>query len=157
MIDHAIAYAATAHAGQRRKYRAVPYICHPIHVMEIVATVTDDEDMWAAAVLHDVLEDCPYTEEQLWGEFGPVITRMVVGMTKVEVLGNRAVRKASERDRLSLESPEVQTIKVADLIANRGSIVKFDPHFAPTFLKEMDQLLDVLTEADVRLLMRASS
>lgn len=156
-IDSAIAFAATAHAGQRRRYRSVPYIVHPIHVMEIVATVTDDEDMWCAAVLHDVLEDCPVSEATIKRRFGKRVTEMVVGMTKVEVPGNRAVRKAAERDRLGACNYEVQTIKVADLISNTGSIVKYDPKFAEIFLREKEQLLAVLTEADFRLLIRAGA
>lgn len=151
MIDSAIAFAATAHAGQRRKYRAVPYIVHPLHVMEIVATVTDNENMWTAAVLHDVLEDTPVSVQTIERRFGPDVTQMVVGMTKVEVPGNRAIRKAAERDRLAAEPPEVQTIKVADLIANSYSIIKYDPAFAPLYIGESWELLAVLTEADQRL------
>ena len=155
MIDSAIAFAATAHAGQRRKYRAVPYIVHPLHVMEIVATVTDREDMWTAAVLHDVIEDTPVTARELERRFGPDVTAMVVGLTKVDVPGNRAARKAAERERLSKESPEVQTIKCADLIANSSSIIKFDPDFANTWCSEALLLLDVLNQSDIELWGRA--
>lgn len=155
MIDEAIAFAAKAHAGQRRKYRAVPYIVHPIHVMEILATVTDREDMWTAAVLHDVVEDTPVTADEIEEVFGTSVAAMVVGMTKVNVPGNRAARKAAERDRLAAETAEVHTIKCADVISNGPSILKNDPGFAQTYLEETRLLLPRLDKAHPKLLERA--
>ena len=49
--------AARAHEGQVRKYTGEPYLTHPFAVAGLVRSVTDDEDMVAAAILHDVVED----------------------------------------------------------------------------------------------------
>ncbi len=65
--------------------------------------------------------------------------------------GNRAERKAASRERLSRAAGWVQTIKCADLISNTSSIVQHDPKFAVTYLEEKRLLLDVLTNADSRL------
>ncbi len=55
LVDQAIIFAAKAHAGAVRKGSKVPYIVHPIEAAAIVAGMTDDPEVIAAAVLHDVL------------------------------------------------------------------------------------------------------
>lgn len=149
MIDSAIAFAALAHAGQKRKYTGDPYIVHPIDVMMLVRTVVpDDEEMAAASVLHDVLEDCAVSARAIRGRFGERVGDLVVGLTEVSVEGNRATRKAAEVERLVACHPDVQTIKLADIISNTGTIVQFDPNFAKTYLPEKRQLLCALKLAN---------
>jgi (p)ppGpp synthase/HD superfamily hydrolase len=156
MIDSAIAFAALAHAGQKRKYTFDPYIVHPIEVMSIVRTVEPDrEDMAVAAVLHDVLEDTPVTEREIERRFGAAVLTMVIGLTKVSVEGSRAERKAAELERLALVPAEVQTIKCADLISNMRTVAKFDLDFAQVYLAEKEAVLAVLTKADAGLHKRA--
>ena len=58
MINKAIAFAVKAHEGQPRKGTEIPYIFHPLEVGMIVSRITDDEEVIAAAVLHDTVEDC---------------------------------------------------------------------------------------------------
>ena len=58
MINKAIEFATRAHAGQFRKGTRRPYIVHPIEVGDIVSTMTQDEEIISAAVLHDTIEDC---------------------------------------------------------------------------------------------------
>ena len=58
MINDAMAFAARAHEGQFRKGTRRPYIVHPREVAEIVSTMTDDEEIISAALLHDTIEDC---------------------------------------------------------------------------------------------------
>jgi GTP diphosphokinase / guanosine-3',5'-bis(diphosphate) 3'-diphosphatase len=65
--------------------------------------------------------------------------------------GNRAARKTASRERLALAEGWVQTIKVADLISNTGSIVIHDPDFARVYLREKRLLIDVMVDADRRL------
>lgn len=146
-VDQAIAFAAIAHAGQRRKYTGEPYICHPIEVMQLVALANGEEDLLIAAVLHDVIEDTPVTHREIRRRFGERVEAIVVGLTEVPIDGNRATRKNAERVRLSLESAEVQIIKCADLISNTLSIVEHDPGFARVYLREKTQLLVSMTKA----------
>lgn len=78
LLDHAIIFATKAHSGMTRKGTNVPYIVHPIEAAAIVAAMTDDEEIIAAAVLHDVLEDTDATKDDLLARFGRRITDLVM-------------------------------------------------------------------------------
>lgn len=78
LLDHAIIFATKAHSGTTRKGTNVPYIVHPIEAAAIVSSMTDDEEVIAAAVLHDVLEDTEATEDDLYARFGRRITELVM-------------------------------------------------------------------------------
>jgi hypothetical protein len=62
--------------------------------------------------------------------------------------GNRATRKAIDREHTARAPAEAQTIKLADLISNSKSIMKHDPAFAKTYLEEKRLLLEVMTKGD---------
>ncbi len=82
LIKKALYFSAKAHDGQYRKGGTVPYISHPVFVAFGVQKYTNDEEIVAAALLHDVLEDCvSVTQEILNEEFGANITRMVLEMS----------------------------------------------------------------------------
>ena len=68
MINKAIEFATRAHAGQFRKGTSRPYIVHPIEVGDIVSTMTKDEEIISAAVLHDTIEDCAGVSRELLAE-----------------------------------------------------------------------------------------
>jgi (p)ppGpp synthase/HD superfamily hydrolase len=157
MLDRAIIFAAEAHKGQKRKYTDLPYIIHPIEVMTIVASVDHDENMLVAAVLHDVVEDTPICLGEIMHVFGVGVRNLVAALTDQCTEGNRATRKVAEAQRWARQSPDAQTIKLADLISNTKSIVKHDPKFAKVYLAEKEALLWSLTEGDVRLRMRAQN
>ena len=65
IVAKAICYAAEKHKGQPRKGKTIPFIVHPMEAAAIVSSMTDDPEIIAAAVLHDVLEDTPTTAEEL--------------------------------------------------------------------------------------------
>lgn len=77
LMDRAIIFATRAHSGTYRKGTNIPYIVHPIEAAAIVATMTDDPDMIAAAVLHDVVEDTDATVEEIGFFFNEHIARLV--------------------------------------------------------------------------------
>lgn len=77
LMDRAIIFATRAHSGTYRKGTKIPYIVHPIEAAAIVATMTDDPDMIAAAVLHDVVEDTDATLEEIRFFFNEHIARLV--------------------------------------------------------------------------------
>lgn len=154
-IDRAIAYAATAHAGQRRKYTNDPYITHCIEAMNIVRGAGGSIEMQCAAVLHDTIEDCDATSADIERKFGSDVRYMVVALTDNET-GNRAIRKRLSCERLAAASGEVQTIKYADLISNTSSIAEHDPDFAKVYFKEKAVLLKAMTKGDTALWNRAA-
>jgi (p)ppGpp synthase/HD superfamily hydrolase len=157
LVQKAKAYATRAHEGQVRKYTGVPYIVHPIEVMEIVRTVKHDDTMLAAALLHDVVEDTDCTLDDIRAEFGEDVTSLVADLTDVSELGdgNRQTRKAKDRAHSAGASDSAQTVKLADLINNSLDIVKHDPSFAKVYMVEKFLLLGVLTHGDKILFRRA--
>jgi hypothetical protein len=159
LISRAKAYATLEHKriDQRRKYSNQPYQVHLEAVASIVATVSDDEEMIAAAWLHDVVEDTPATLGDLQKEFGDSTAKLVEHLTDISRPsdGNRVKRKEIDRLHIAQGSERAKTIKLADLIDNCQDITKHDPRFASVYLREMSALLDVLGEGDSRLYKQA--
>lgn len=157
VVKEAESFAREAHGsiGQVRKYTGEPYAVHLAAVADLVSrTPSATEAMVAAAWLHDVLEDVPSVSiDHIEVVFGPEIAAIVLQLTNVSRPedGNRATRKAKDRDHLAQASPEAQTIKLADLLDNASSILAHDRAFAKVFLREMGELLAVLTKGDAEL------
>jgi len=156
LVARAIKFATGKHRDQKR-YGGEPYIVHPIAVAEIVASVGGTEEMIAAAILHDTLEDTETTKLELLETFGANVTNLVIQLTNVFTSKaypgvSRAERKTLEGARLAMISPEAQTIKVADILHNTPGIIKHRPGFAPLWLAERKAWLAVLTKADPKLL-----
>lgn len=143
-------YAAHAAVGQKRKYSGRAYIEHPESVFKIVKTVPHTEEMLAAAWLHDVVEDTHIDHDDIYRIFGPTVKKLVWYLTDISKPedGNRATRKAIDRQHLAEATPEAQTIKLADLIDNTHSIVENDPNFAVVYLREKRLLLEVMDKGD---------
>ncbi len=159
MIDRAIAFAVRMHEGQKRKYSGIPYITHPIGVMEIVSTVDHTQEMLVAAVLHDVVEDCDVEIKDVTLFFGKEISQMVEQLTDISKPedGNRAKRKMMDAIHLSHAWPCVKTIKLADLIHNSSTIINSDPKFAKIYMKEKEVLLTHLKGGDPALMEEAEN
>ena len=152
-------YAISAHSriNQLRKYTFQPYDVHLKAVADLVAMVTDDQEIIAAAWLHDTVEDTPATFEEIEREFGHGVGRLVMDLTDISrpADGNRLTRKEIDRDHTALASPRAKTIKLADLIDNCLDICRHDPKFGALFLQGMVDLLTVLHEGDQRLYRKA--
>lgn len=170
LINAAAALASYAHGSvnQKRKYTNELYIVHPMEVAEIVAGVTNDSHMIAAAWLHDVVEDTPFDLDYI-----EVFLESYAGVSKVQAWivgqyvyelteqskpedGNRAARKRIDRDFLARSSPGAATIKLADLISNTSTICEYDPGFAKIYMQEKRDLLDVLKHGNAQLWARAN-
>ena len=77
MVSKAIVFATKAHEGQFRKATKIPYILHPMECAVIISGMTTDEEMIAAALLHDTVEDCDVTIEDIRREFGSRVAQFV--------------------------------------------------------------------------------
>ena len=122
MISEAMEFAAKAHEGQFRKGTRRPYIVHPREVSAIVSTMTDDEEIIAAAVLHDTIEDCAgVTREMLERQFGPRVAEMVAQESEDKSL-TWEERKGETIRRLRTAPREVQMIGLADKLSNMRDI-----------------------------------
>ena len=82
LVSEAIVFAAKAHDGMRRKKSDVPYILHPMEAAVIVGTMTDDQNLIAAAALHDVVEDAGITIDEIEERFGPRVRELVASETE---------------------------------------------------------------------------
>ena len=156
-VARAIDFAKQAHKDHKRKYTGEPYFNHLWEVMNIVRSVESDDDMLSAALLHDTVEDTATTNDDIKKEFGPRIAKLVDELTDISKPedGNRATRKAIDRNKLAGVSADAQTIKLADLISNSKDIQKNDPKLAKVYMQEKALLLDVLTRGNSSLLKQA--
>lgn len=82
LVSEAIAFAVKAHDGMRRKKSNSPYILHPMEAAVIVGTMTDDQNLIAAAALHDVVEDAGITIEEIEETFGKRVRELVQSETE---------------------------------------------------------------------------
>ena len=82
LVSEAIAFAVKAHDGMRRKKSKSPYILHPMEAAVIVGTMTDDQNLIAAAALHDVVEDAGVAIEEIEEKFGARVRELVASETE---------------------------------------------------------------------------
>src|SRR5688500_3648297 len=81
LVQRAFDFAAAKHEGQTRKAGG-PYIVHPLDAAQTVASLRMDANTVAAALLHDVQEDCGVTTAELTSLFNAEVARLVDGATK---------------------------------------------------------------------------
>ena len=81
-LDEAIAFATQAHSGQVRKMAHTPYILHPMEVAAIIGTMTGDEKVMAAGLLHDTVEDCNVDPREIKRRFGARVSALVQSETE---------------------------------------------------------------------------
>lgn len=145
LLEKAKEFAINAHnsIAHKRKYTNEPYHVHPERVANLVATVTSDPEVIAATWMHDVLEDVApknsdFNADAIRDAFGDRVLQLVLEVTDVSRPedGNRAKRKAIDREHLAQASADGKTIKLADLIDNIIDISQHDPNFAKVFKKE---------------------
>lgn len=158
LVTLAFEYAKAAHAsvGQTRKYSGQDYIVHPLAVLQILVEAGETEqEVLAAALLHDVLEDVwpvnsYYSPDAILQLFGLGVTAYVHELTDEYTKEkypefNRAERKDLEARRISCISDGALRVKLADLIDNSFDITKHDPGFAKVYLQEKGKILSLLT------------
>ncbi len=127
----ALRFATKAHAGQSRT-SGEPFINHLTAVADMLKSIYADEETLTAALLHDTIEDTAVTAAQLKKEFGPVVTRLVEGVTKVEQLEKtfdkqtRNMESVRKMFRTMGRDIRVLFIKLADRLHNMQTL-KFVP------------------------------
>jgi myo-inositol-1(or 4)-monophosphatase len=129
LLDHAIVFAVKAHAGTERRGKGYPYIVHPMEAVEIVATMTADQELLAAAALHDTVEDTEVTVVQIRAEFGERIASLVADESEEMPIGVTEEaswhdRKRSAIDRLSKASLDAKMVALGDKLSNMRAIAR---------------------------------
>lgn len=131
LIHRAYVFAAKAHEGQMRK-SGDPYFIHPVSVASIIAEMNLDTASICAALLHDVIEDTDYEEEDLAAEFGQEVAFLVSGVTKLGKMNfqSREDRQAeSFRKMLLAMSKDIRVllVKLADRLDNMRTMDSMTP------------------------------
>lgn len=110
VFEKAIKFAVEAHGGDFRKGTRTPYIVHPMEAAAIVATMTDDEKVLTAAMLHDTVEDTGTTIEEIRAGFGEEVARLV------------AAESENKRDDLpSAETWKVRKMETLDFLRDHAT------------------------------------
>ena len=112
LVSEAIIFAAKVHDGMRRKKSDVPYILHPMEAAVIVGTLTSDQHVIAAAVLHDVVEDTDITIEEVEERFGSRVRELVGSETE-----NKRTDRPPEETWILRKEESLAMLKNADDVA----------------------------------------
>lgn len=126
IIDRAYIYSAKVHEGQMR-LSGEPYLTHPLEVAYILTDMEFDSVSIAAALLHDVIEDTHATAEEIKDMFGPDVSHIVSGVTKLSSLAfdSSQARQAESIRRMILAMADdirVVLIKLADRLHNMRTL-----------------------------------
>ena len=121
MIKKAAEFAAKAHEGAVRKGSSIPYIVHPYEAAVIVAGLTADPEVIAAALLHDVIEDAGVTYECIREEFGERVANLVKGESE-DKSRSWQERKQATIDHMAHASREEKIICLGDKLSNLRSM-----------------------------------
>ena len=129
VLDRAIIFAVKAHSGTERRGKGYPYIVHPLEAVEIVATMTKDQELLAAAALHDTVEDTDVTIEQIRAEFGDRVAELVASESDEMPAGvseedSWHSRKQAAIDRLAIAGREAKMVALGDKLSNMRAIAR---------------------------------
>lgn len=126
LLDRAITFAVKAHQGMERKGKGFPYVVHPMEAVCIVATITNDQELLAAAALHDVIEDTDTTADDLKKEFGERVAMLVEAESDDKTGGSKAEtwhqRKQDTLDRLRNADLDIKIVALGDKLSNMRAI-----------------------------------
>ena len=127
LLDRAIIFAVNAHHNTERRGKGFPYIVHPMEAVAIVATITPDQELLAAAALHDTIEDTDVTVEQIREAFGDRVADLVHSESDQFTEGVSEEdswhdRKQAAIDRLAAASHDAKIVAMGDKLSNMRAI-----------------------------------
>ena len=148
ILDRAIVFAVNAHQGTERRGKGFPYIVHPMEAVEIVATMTTDQELLAAAVLHDTVEDTDVTLDDIRCEFGERVAKLVEEESDVFIDGVSEAdswheRKQAAIDRLAQASRDAKMVALGDKLSNARIIYR-------DFVQKGNELWNIFHVTDVK-------
>jgi len=129
LLDKAIIFAVNAHHNTERRGKGFPYIVHPMEAVEVVASITPDQELLAAAALHDTIEDTDVTVEDIRREFGERIANLVHAESDQFTEGvseedSWHERKQAAIDRLAASSRDAKIVAMGDKLSNMRAIYR---------------------------------
>ena len=146
LLDRAIVFAVRAHAGTERRGKGFPYIVHSMEAVEIVATMTSDQELLAAAALHDTVEDTSTTIEQIRAEFGDRVAALVATESDEphqsgDSIENWRARKQAAIDRIVSAPLDSKMVALGDKLSNMRAIAR-------DYAKQGDKLWNLFHSKD---------
>ena len=145
MLEEAIIYATIMHQGKVRKFSSSPYILHPIEVAQILSTMTDDEEIISAGILHDIVEDTDGTLKEIEKRFGKRVAMLVSSDSEnkyPEEERSSTWKRRKEESLFVLKKSEdtgVQMLWLADQLANIRSLAGIYSERGEELWGELDQ------------------
>ena len=127
-LEKAIIYATVMHQGMVRKFSGIPFILHPMEVAQILSTMTDDEEIITAGILHDIVEDTDGTLEEIQKRFGERVALLVSSESENEYPDEERSatwKRRKEESLLVLKNSTdigVKMLWLADKLANIRSL-----------------------------------
>lgn len=126
LVSRALEFAAIKHQGQFRKNptKKIPYIAHPAEVGIRLAREGYDDEVVAAGILHDVVEDCGVELKELTDMFSPRVANLVDQVSEPSKELSWGTRKAAYRKKLETADVEALAISAADHLHNLESLAE---------------------------------
>jgi len=122
-LVNALEYSKRAHEKQFRK-SGQPYIIHPILVASIVSSITNDESMAIAALLHDVVEDTLVSIDEIKALFGADVAHLVEGLTKIDTIRDAELIPSNSNEKLVVSALSFRKMLLASIKDVRVLVVK---------------------------------
>ena len=144
LIDRAAIFAIKAHSGAKRRRCDCPYIIHPFEVATVAASMTNDEEILAAALLHDTVEDADVSIEEIGEKFGERVMKLV----RSETEDKRADRPPEETWKIRKEESlrmlekgdrSVKILWLSDKLSNMRSFYRDHMELGDAFWKNFHQ------------------
>ncbi len=123
LVKKALLFSEEAHSGQVRK-SGEPYIIHPILVSVIVSSISEDEAMVIAALLHDVVEDTRFNISEVSAEFGEDVAHLVEGLTKIVRMRDSELISSDSEEKLVVSALSFRKMLLASIQDVRVLVVK---------------------------------
>ncbi len=128
IFEKAVSFAFKAHEGQKRKGGGI-YILHPLEDAAIVGTMTDDEEVLAAAVLHDTVEDTSVTVQDIIDNFGERVAELVAHETEnkrpdIPLSESWKIRKEESLAVLKEAGTETKMLWIGDKLSNMRALAR---------------------------------
>ncbi|HWM09500.1 MAG TPA: HD domain-containing protein [Solirubrobacteraceae bacterium] len=135
----ALEFAAARHTGQRRRGDLAPFILHPLEVANLLRGRDYSDDVVAAGVLHDVIEDGGVSPDELEERFGARVAALVTAVTEPSPEGSYRDRKARLREAVADAEPDAIAIFAADKVAKLREL-RMVIATTPDYVADQEQL-----------------
>jgi (p)ppGpp synthase/HD superfamily hydrolase len=151
----ALAFAATCHEGQTRDADDVPFVTHPVEVACLLYEAGYSDEVVAAGVLHDVIEDTDAERSDLETRFGAEVAGLVAAVSDDPSIEDAAERKAALRRQVALAGEHAAAVFAADKISKtrelrartgQGSLQRSDEAKLEHYRASLEMLADVIPD-----------